>query len=133
MTRPEPGLPGGQPPGGGKRCLTAIEFFQQAREPSLEAVVWNRFGMAFHKAAHWDETENYYRESARIKEELSRTSGVNGARTIWNNLGLLSQKTGKPEAEEMWFRKIIAGSHGTDQQVVLGTALGNLARTAVFF
>ncbi len=54
-------------------------------------------------------------------------SGPNGAAGTWHQLAILSHRTGKPEAAEMWYRKVIKGFRGSSHQVSLAMSLCNLA------
>ena len=57
------------------------------------------------EAQQWDEAERHYREAARIQEETTATSPAR--LQTWNQLAVVSQDAGKPEAAESWYRKAI--------------------------
>ena len=52
-----------------KRYHEALELFQRLGEPATEAVVQHQLGMAFQEARQWEQAEQHYRESARLKEQ----------------------------------------------------------------
>ena len=97
------------------RHRAALALFQQLREPAMEAVAWHQLGMVFKEAQQWDEAERHYRESARIEEEMTATSPA--PRRTWNQLAIVSEAAGKPEAAEGWYRKAIEAdrAHQGDQ------------------
>ena len=64
------------------------------------------------------------REAARIEEERGNLAG---AAQTWNQLAMVSQKAGKPEAAESWFRKAIEGFKAGGDKINLSKCLGNLA------
>ena len=108
------------------RYRAALALFQQLREPAMEAVAWHQLGMVYQKAQQWDEAERHYREAARIKEEnglIARPTALD----TWNQLAIVSEAAGKPEAAEGWYRKAIEGFRSFSDQYSLSICLSNLA------
>ncbi|MDA0918771.1 MAG: tetratricopeptide repeat protein, partial [Planctomycetota bacterium] len=109
------------------RYRDALALFQRLREPTTEAVVWHQLGRVFQEARNWDEAERHYREAARLKEANGLIGGSNGVETTWNQLAIVSENAGRPEAAETWYRKAIEGGKQTGDLLPVATALNNLA------
>ena len=110
-----------------KRYKLALALFQQLGDPAREAVSWHQLGLVFQEESNWDEAERHYRESARIHEEQGMMSGQNSAAGAWHQLAVVSELAGKPEAAEMWFRKVIQVCRESNDHADLSLSLHNLA------
>jgi tetratricopeptide (TPR) repeat protein len=88
-----------------QRHKMALAIFQSLKELKAEAVAWNQLGVLYQQAEAWQQAEQCYRESARIKETQGN---LNGAASTWNNLAIVAEIQGKTDVAERWFRKAIA-------------------------
>ncbi|WP_158521013.1 CHAT domain-containing tetratricopeptide repeat protein [Fuerstiella marisgermanici] len=110
-----------------KRYREALELFQRLGEPAMEAVAQHQLGMAFQESKQWEQAEHHYRESARLKEAQGMFGGQNGVETTWNQLAVVAESSGKPEAAEIWYRKAIDGGRKTGDTASVAKMLNNLA------
>jgi tetratricopeptide (TPR) repeat protein len=102
-------------------------LFQRLGEPASEAVVQHQLGLAFQRARQWEQAEQHYRESARLKEQHGMFGGQNGVETTWNQLAIVNTSAGKPEAAETWYRKAIDGFRSIGDPSSPSKCLNNLA------
>jgi len=82
-------------------------YFQRLNEPKMEAVTWHQIGVLYCLDKQWDLSEQAYRNSAKIREDLGSIAGVNGAAVTWGNLASVMQLSGRPDEAEAWYRKAI--------------------------
>lgn len=102
-------------------------LFKEFGDPIGEAVSWHQLGVVLQERRKFNEAEDYYRRSAKIKEGLGAISGLNGAAGTWSQLALLNEAMGRPEQAEMWHRKAISGASDSDDSTGLAPFLTNLA------
>ena len=68
-----------------KRYHEALELFQRLGEPASEAVVQHQLGMAFQEARQWEQAEQHYRESARLKSNTATWPEPHKPGTNWRS------------------------------------------------
>lgn len=110
------------------RCFQeALAFFQRLREPAMEAVCQHQLGVAFKNARQWEQAEWHYREAARLKEAHGMINGLNGATNTWNELAIVCEISGRPEAAETWYGKVIESGKAAGDSLPVARSLNNLA------
>jgi tetratricopeptide (TPR) repeat protein len=111
-----------------ERYGAALALFRQLGEPAMEAVTLHQLGLVFQEMEQWEESELYYREAARIKEERGLIGGANGVVSTWSQLAVLCDLAGKTTAAENWYRKAIEAGRRHETPKGLAISLANLAR-----
>nr|VFK22824.1 MAG: Tetratricopeptide (TPR) repeat [Candidatus Kentron sp. LFY] len=105
------------------RYREALALFQRLGEPAMEAIARHQLGRAFQEARQWGPAEQHYREAARLEEQR----GDLAAAQTWNQLAIVNEFAGRPEAAERWVRKAIGGGRQTGDTANVSKMLNNLA------
>ena len=111
-----------------QRHGAALALFRQLGEPRSEAVAWHQLGIVFEKMEQLVEAERCHRVAARIREEAGLIGGADGAITSWNQLALISGKTGKSDAAESWYWKAIEACRKFKFDTLAWGVLSNLSQ-----
>ena len=109
------------------RYKEARDIFQQLNEPTMEAVAWHQLGITFQELHQWENAEQAFRQSAKIREFQGLIGGLNGAVATWNHLAILSKDMGKLEESEDWYHKAIKADRENGDKVLLLQHLNNFA------
>lgn len=107
-----------------QRYNDALVAFQQLNEPICEAMAWHQLGMAYSKNRQFADSEEAYREAARIFEFHDNDF----ASRTWNEMGLLMKNIGNLEQAESFFRRAVnANRRNIEDPGQLADTLNNLA------
>ncbi len=117
------------------RGQAALRLFQQLHEPEMEAAAWHQLGRVYHELQQTNQAERHYLEAARINEKRGH---LTAAAHTWNQLAVLAEGAGKPEAAEEWYRKALAFAQNLDPATpeiwqhygILANIIDKEARTA---
>jgi len=110
------------------RCAQEAQaIFQRLHEPESEAVAWHELGKVYQKAQHWKEAEQAHRRAAELRESLGLIGGHNGAAASWNQLAIVTKRSGKPRDAEAWYRKALVANQAEGDLVGASIVLFNLA------
>ncbi|PLZ27165.1 CHAT domain-containing protein [Fischerella thermalis] len=90
-----------------EKLIESLRYFRSIHASVSEADVLHNLGLVYEMTDKWDEAENFYRESARIKVSLGNISNLNGAVTSWLQLASVYHKSGKDESAEAYYRKCL--------------------------
>ncbi len=103
----------------------ALRLFQQLGERMAQAVARHHLGDVSAADEKWTSAEAHFLEAARIRESCEDWGG---AAQSWSRVAAASEKAGKLEAADAWYRKAIEVSGQTRNPLLIRRHLVELAR-----